>query len=385
MASVVLEHTAMSSQSLNRVAVVASAQTQLREAWSKVQHVDLISGVVSGLLRGSGLGIEDVDVVIDCGSDVLDGRSISNCGFLGAMGAHSKEEARVEEDGLFGAAYGVNKIASGSASVALIVAYSKPSESDVSKYYQSLTEPFYQRALGLDHLSVAGLMANQYATVHGVDDEALIRIAAESWRKAAKNSYVEIASEPTSDDIASSAMVASPLRHLQIARPLDGAVAVLLATENVARRINDRPVWITGVGTSMDSHFIAHRRPGEFEACRAAASMATRKAGIDDTSNFGLVEVSASSSASEAMVVESLGLAGPGRAIDCYSDGNPVELNPSGGSIPADPIMATGLVRLHEASSRLAGRIGDTVATRALVHGAGGLGMQNHCVFTLEV
>ena len=380
-----LKQSAMSSQSLNRVAVVASAQTQLREAWSKVQHVDLISGVVSSLLRGSGLEIKDVDVVIDCGSDVLDGRSISNCGFLGAMGAHSKEEARVEEDGLFGAAYGVNKIASGSASVALIIAYSKPSESDVSKYYLSLTEPFYQRALGIDHLTVAGLLANQYVSTHRVEDEALIRIAAASWRKAAENKYVEISSAPTFDDIASSAMLASPLRQLQIARPLDGAVAVLLATEEVARRINDRPVWVTGVGTSMDSHFIANRRPGEFEACRAAASMATRKAGIDEMSIFGLAEVSASSSASEAMVVESLGFAEPGRAIDCYGEGLVMELNPSGGSIPADPIMATGLVRLHDAASRLAGRIGHTVATRALVHGAGGLGMQNHCVFTLEV
>jgi acetyl-CoA C-acetyltransferase len=49
--------------------------------------------------------------------------------------------------------------------------------------------------------------------------------------------------------------------------------------------------------------------------------------------------------------------------------------------------MATGLVRLHEAAARLAGRIEGpgNGAGRALVHGAGGLGMQNHCVFTLEV
>lgn len=375
----------MSSQNLNRVAVVASAQTQLREAWANVQHVDLISSAVSNVLRGSGLRIQDVDIVIDCGSDVLDGRSISNCGFLGAMGAHHKEEARVEEDGLFGAVYGTTKIASGSASVALIVAYSKPSESNVAKYYSSLTEPFYQRALGLDHLSVAGLLACQYLTTTGADDEALLRIAAESWRKAADNESVEITSTPTYDDIASSEMVASPLRRLQVARPVDGAVAVLLATEQVANRVTDRPVWITGMGSAMDSHFIADRQPGEFEACRAAAAMATKKAGIDDHSVFGLAEVSASSAASEALVVESLGFAAPGRAVDCYGDGRELELNPSGGSIPADPIMATGLVRLHEASARLAGRVGHTTATRALVHGAGGLGMQNHCVFTLEV
>ena len=86
---------------LERVAIVASAQTQLRSAWGSMQHVDLIGATVKDLLNGSGFRIEDIDVIIDCGSDVLDGRSISNCGFLGAMGAHHKEESRVEEDGIF--------------------------------------------------------------------------------------------------------------------------------------------------------------------------------------------------------------------------------------------------------------------------------------------
>jgi acetyl-CoA C-acetyltransferase len=49
--------------------------------------------------------------------------------------------------------------------------------------------------------------------------------------------------------------------------------------------------------------------------------------------------------------------------------------------------MATGLVRLSEAALQLAGRVeqGPEGASSAIVHGAGGVGMQNHCVFTLEV
>jgi acetyl-CoA C-acetyltransferase len=62
-------------------------------------------------------------------------------------------------------------------------------------------------------------------------------------------------------------------------------------------------------------------------------------------------------------------------------------VNPSGGSLPADPIMATGLVRLSEAALQLTGRVDHAPrdATSAIVHGAGGIGLQNHCVFTLEV
>src|ERR1700753_3748940 len=140
----------------SRVAIVASAQSYLQPAYPARQHVDLISDVVSRALRGTGLNMADVDFVIDSGSDVLDGRSISNCGFLGAMGAHHKEESRIEEDGLWAALYGVNKIASGAARIGLLIAYSKPSESDVDVFYSSQVEPFYQRPVGFGHLAASG-------------------------------------------------------------------------------------------------------------------------------------------------------------------------------------------------------------------------------------
>src|ERR1700712_1896370 len=100
---------------LSKVGVVATAQTAFRTMWGDAQHIDLISSVVGSVFKGTGLTLDDVDFVIDSGSDVLDGRSISNCGFLGALGAHHKEEARVEEDGLWAALYASQKIMSGDA------------------------------------------------------------------------------------------------------------------------------------------------------------------------------------------------------------------------------------------------------------------------------
>src|SRR5205823_771646 len=118
-----------------------------------------------------GVRIEDVDFVIDSGSDFLDGRSISNCGFLGAMGAHHKEESRVEEDGLWALMYALNKIASGSASIGLVVAYAKPSELDPRAYWCNLLEPFTQRPVGLDHHSAAGLYAQRYLAAAGLKQQ----------------------------------------------------------------------------------------------------------------------------------------------------------------------------------------------------------------------
>ena len=84
-------------------------------------------------------------------------------------------------------------------------------------------------------------------------------------------------------------------------------------------------------------------------------------------------------------MLEALGLAGAGLALDAQDAG--IAINLSGGALPADPVMATGLVRLSEAFRQLTcpRLYGLASATSAIVHGAGGVGMQSHCVMTLEV
>jgi acetyl-CoA C-acetyltransferase len=368
-----------------RVAVVASAQTGFREAWRGRQHVDLISEVVAGVLRGSGIGIADVDFVIDSGSDILDGRSISNCGFLGAMGAHHKEESRVEEDGLWSALYGVSKIAGGSSRIGLLVAYSKPSEGDLAAFYATQCEPFYQRPVGFDHLAASGIQAQQYLARHSLGDDALAGAVARNWANAHANPHVEVEDAPSAEDVLASEVVAAPLRRLEMSRPVDGAVAVLIADAEVAGRVSADPVWITGMGTAIDQHAFSARALDSLPACDAAAKAAYRSAGFTDPKKADLVETGAGSIVGEVMVLESLGLAEPGHGLDLHEGGG-IAVNPSGGSLPADPVMATGLVRLADAAHQVSGQssFGPADAKSAIVHGTGGVGMQNHCVFVLE-
>ena len=369
----------------SRVAVVSSAQTELRTAWSGAQHIDLISAVVDEVFKGTGLDLDDVDFVIDSGSDVLDGRSISNCGFLGAMGAHHKEESRVEEDGLWAALYGATKIASGAADVGLIIAYSKPSESSVDAFYASQVDPFYQRPVGFDHRAASGLQAQRYLADHALTTRDLARLVAARW-ETAKGRNVEIARVPSVDEILAAGNLARPLTQLMMARPVDGAVAILLASNDVARRAARAPAWITGLGASSDRHAFATRKPGQLEACTAAARAAAARSGLD-FAKASVAEVSASSAVTELMVLEAMGIAPAGRGITLLDGESPVAVKRSGGALPADRIMATGLVRLAEAARQRAwpSAYGLTAPKSAIVHGAGGVGMQSHCVMTLEV
>jgi acetyl-CoA C-acetyltransferase len=367
---------------LSKVAIVASAQTELRPAWSNAQHIDLISAVVTDVFKGSGLTLDDVDFVIDSGSDVLDGRSISNCGFLGALGAHHKEEARVEEDGLWAALYGVNKIRSGASKVGLIVAYSKPSESDVDAYWSSQCEPFYQRPVGFGQRAANGIQAQRYLAAHDVSERDLAEIVARRWADAAQYGDVAIEAVPDVDAVLASGDGATPLTKLMLSRPVDGAVAMLLSTEAIARRSSRAPVFVTGMGSGMNSHAFASRSQNRLSSCEAAAAMAYKKAGWDSP-KADIAEVSASSVIGELLALEALGL---GKGLAAASDGK-VVVNRSGGALPADPIMATGLVRLAHAAKQLSQPelYGGGSPSRAIVHGAGGIAMQNNCVFTVEV
>ncbi|NKJ40623.1 3-ketoacyl-CoA thiolase [Novosphingobium sp. SG720] len=368
---------------LSQVAVLASAQTELRPAWRDAQHIDLISSVVANVFKGTGLTLDDVDFVIDSGSDVLDGRSISNCGFLGALGAHHKEEARVEEDGLWGALYGVNKIRSGASSIGLIVAYSKPSESDIDLYWSAMVEPFYQRPVGFGQKAALGIQAQRYLAAHGITDETLAAIVAKRWADAAANSKVAIDTLPDAAAVLAGDEAAWPLTNLMISRPLDGAVAVLLCNEDVARRTGRPPVFITGMGTSLETHNFADRSANRLDSVAAATRMALGKAGWDKAA-ADVVETSGSSVVGELLTLEGLGLAAQGQGAGIALD---PAINASGGALPADPIMATGLVRLAEAAKRLSTPVaaGAKAPATALVHGTGGVAMQTNCVFTLEV
>jgi acetyl-CoA C-acetyltransferase len=370
---------------MKRVAVISSAQTELRPNWSGAQHIDLISAVVAQVFKGTGLDLDDVDFVIDSGSDVLDGRSISNCGFLGAMGAHHKEESRVEEDGLWALLYGATKIASGAASVGLIIAYSKPSESDVNAFYATQCEPFYLRPVGFDHRVASGLQAQRYLADHKLPVRDLAKLVVRRWADAAARGRVQTGQPPTENEVIKSENAAHPLTQLMMSRPLDGAVAVLIANEDISRRAARSPAWITGLGASTDRHSYAARKPGVLEACEAAATSAFKRAGWNKVAP-AVAEVSGSSAVGELMVLEAMQLATAGRGIDLL-ESDRCAVNRSGGALPADPIMATGLVRLAEAARQLAypEEYGAKPSLSAVVHGTGGVGMQSHCVVSLEV
>ena len=76
------------------------------------------------------------------------------------------------------ALYGVNKISASGSGVGMIIAYSKPSETDVDLFYDSQVEPLYQRTVGFGHLAASGIQAQRYLAAHGGSEAQLARLVA---------------------------------------------------------------------------------------------------------------------------------------------------------------------------------------------------------------
>jgi acetyl-CoA C-acetyltransferase len=131
-------------------------------------------------------------------------------------------------------------------------------------------------ALSFDHRAASGIQAQRYLAEHGLTGRDLARVAATRWRDAASRGKVRIASSPSEDEILASLNVAAPLTQYMLSRPVDGAVAILLAREDIARRASRSPVWVTGLGASADRHSFAARNAGRLEACEVAARSACK-------------------------------------------------------------------------------------------------------------
>ncbi|UCE87496.1 MAG: lipid-transfer protein, partial [Deltaproteobacteria bacterium] len=94
---------------------------------------------------------------------------------------------------------------------------------------------------------------------------------------------------------------------------------------------------------------------------------AAEKAGVA-AGRVDVAELHAPFTHQELILREALGLAAD------------VEINPSGGALAANPMMAAGLIRIGEAADRIASGAAD----RALAHATSGPCLQQNLVCVLE-
>ena len=143
----------------------------------------------------------------------------------------------------------------------------------------------------------------------------------------------------------------------------DGAAAVILAAGERARELCPRPAWIRGIDHRIEAHGLGVRDLTDSPSTRLAAEKAGAFERPVDTA-----ELHAPFSSQEVVLRKALGL------------DEKVRVNPSGGALAANPMMAAGLIRVGEAASRIHRGESD----RALAHATSGPCLQQNLVAVLE-
>ncbi|OKH98556.1 lipid-transfer protein [Streptomyces sp. CB02923] len=341
------------------MAVVAFARSDDTRDTAGVSEAELLLPVLQDALGQAGLRAGEIDFTCSGSSDYLAGRAFSFTMALDSVGAWPPiAESHVETDGAWALYEAWVKLLTGDAETALVYAYGTSSSGDVRDVLTRQLDPYYLAPLWPDSVSLAALQAQALIDAGDTDEAALAGIAARSRADAAAGPHAR-----PGDSAPHGPYVVRPLRTGDCPPVTDGAAAVVLAAGDTARRLCDRPAWIRGMDHRIEAHALGVRDLTDSPSARLAAERAGAFERPVDTA-----ELHAPFTSQEVVLRKALRL----------DDG--VRVTPSGGALAANPMMATGLIRIGEAALRV--RRGES--TRALAHATSGPCLQQNLVAVLE-
>ncbi|HSX99364.1 MAG TPA: thiolase domain-containing protein [Streptomyces sp.] len=345
---------------MNReIAVVAFAQSDHRRSSDEVSEVEMLMPVLHEVMGATGLRTADIGFTCSGSSDYLAGRAFSFTLALDGVGAWPPiSESHVETDGAWALYEAWVKLRTGDADTALVYSYGKSSPGSVRDVLTRQLDPYYVAPLWPDSVALAALQAQALIDAGTTDEPALAAVGARSRADAAANPHAQLRGSVPQGDY-----LVRPLRTGDCPPIGDGAAAVVLAAGERARDLCERPAWIRGIDHRIEAHGIGVRDLTDSPSTRLAAERAGAFERPVDTA-----ELHAPFSAQEVILRQVLGL------------DDSVRVNPSGGALAANPIMAAGLIRIGEAAARIHRGESD----RALAHATSGPCLQQNLVAVLE-
>ncbi|MCP5059712.1 MAG: lipid-transfer protein [bacterium] len=346
------------------VAVVAFSQAHSKRREPDRNEVEILIPVIHELRTNAGITNEDVDFVCSGSSDYLAGQSFAFVSGLDAVGAWPPVcESHVEMDGAWALYEAWVKIQMGYAELALVYGFGKPSMGDLPLTMALQLDPYSVMPLWPDAVSIAALQARLLLEEGVVSERDMAEVAVRDRANAMQNPHAQLKGDFSIDQILADPYLVSPLRKHDCAPISDGASAILLASSERAKELCKRPAWIRGI-----EHICEPQDLGVRDLKRSRSTeIAAEKAGVS-SGKVDVAELSAPFTHQEILVERALGL------------GSETSVNPSGGALAGNPIMAVGLSRIGEAARR----VWDGTADRAVAHATSGPCLQQNLVCVLE-
>jgi acetyl-CoA acetyltransferase len=280
-------------------------------------------------------------------------------------------------EALFAALEDMNVNPEASAGSVLVIGFEKMTHRTPAETAGILSERENQhdRAYGATLPALGALVTRAYTKTHGVPESAFHRVAVKNHYNGSLNPKAQFQRRVTVDDVASSPLVADPLRRLHCAPTTDGAAAILLETD-------EGDVWYRGWGRGIDLPLFQDRPDiGRFTATAQASLAAQRFSGLQP-SDIDIVEIHDAFAPFELINLEEMGFFPLGSAWRALEAGeldinSKLAVNPSGGmKARGHPIGCTGIASSVEIHDQLTGRAGERQhrgASLGMIQSVGGV------------
>jgi acetyl-CoA C-acetyltransferase len=251
---------------------------------------------------------------------------------------------------------------------------------DATTYFAYASDATWEQPLGLTFPGVFALIARAHMQKYGTTEEQMAAVAVKNHRHGSLNPKAQFQKEITIEMVLKSPRIADPLKLYDCCPFTDGGAAIVLASEEVARKAR-RPVWVLGSAAASDYMLLHDKRDlARVPVTERAAAAAYRQAGVGPE-DIDVVELHDCFTIAEIVATEGLGLFEPGTGgiaaeKGWTSLGGKIPVNTSGGlKAKGHPIGATGAAQIAEVVTQLRAEAGPRQvdgATTGLTHTLGG-------------
>ncbi len=351
---------------------------------------ELIFEAVKACLDDAGLSLKEVDsMVTGVAGDEFSFGIQPSAQVHDYIGFYPKPNFRVEgacATGSVALRTGWMNIVSGLADIVLVVGVEKMTEVPTSVATEIMGragDAIWEYPFGTTFPGYYAMIANAHMAAYGTTEEQLAMVAVKNHYYGSLNPYAQMQKEVTLEKAMTSFTVAYPLKLFDCSLITDGAAAVLLASEEKAKALSKKPVWLAGLGCATDAMRLGDRKSmTSLEASREAAKAAYKMAGIGP-SDINVATVHDCFTIAEIVAYEDLGFCEKGEggrlieAKETYVGGR-IPVNVDGGlKSKGHPLGATGVSMAVEISKQLRGEAGPRQVKNAqigLTHNVGGSG-----------
>lgn len=236
-----------------------------------------------------------------------------------------------------------------------------------TRTFSMFSDSRYEYPSGITFPAVFALLAHLYSATYGIPlaklKEQMAMVSVQSYRHGMFNAKAHLRKEVTVDMVLKSFMVCTPIQLHDCCPFSDGASAIVLAPEEVAKKLTDKPVYISGIGQASSGPLSRQRDYlPRIRAREISAQQAYDMAGLTPE-DIDLCELHDCFSIASLIAAEGLGFFEFGKAGEAWEKGEAdiggkIAINPSGGlKSKGHPIGATGAGQVYEVVKQLRGEV----------------------------